>query len=620
MFKSKDPIKVLLVDDDPSVLTLLGSYLRRRGFIVYEARNGVEAMALVREREPPLVITDWLMPEMDGIELCRRIRSADATNFTYVLFLTANREPDLIVTAFEAGADDYITKPFDRRELLARIEAAERIIRLSAFYAEHMVKLHSINAEFAVVNGRLQRLMSQLQQDKEDARQAEAHAEQANKARGHFLATVSHEIRSIMTAIIGFTEILRAEADTENSPPERKEAIDTILRNGQLLMEIINDMLDLSKIDAGKFDVERIRCSPIQVLEDVRSLLSVRAIAKGLDLKVIHEGALPETIESDPTRLRQILINLVGNAIKFTETGSVRVVARLVRGGAAGPLLEFEVTDTGIGMSREQIAKLFQPFGQAEVSTARRFGGSGLGLVISKRFAEMLNGDICVESAPGQGTTFRLHIAAGPLEDVKMVLHQEPPVRARSETVRPDVESPTTIFGRVLLAEDGMDNQRLIEFILTKAGAEVTVAENGQVALEAVAAAEAAGTPFNLILMDMQMPVMDGYEATRRLRDRGYEGRIIALTAHAMAADREKCLAAGCDEFVTKPVQRSNLLLSVAAALRTAALTAKPTSKTKMGAQPRRDGPSSDKADVGTVGASHTAAMTAIAGSQSRSR
>jgi len=586
MFKSKDPIKVLLVDDDPSISMLLGGYLRRRGFVVYEARNGVEAMALVREHEPPLVITDWLMPEMDGIELCRRIRSADTAAFTYVLFLTANNEPDLVVTAFEAGADDYITKPFDRRELLARIEAAERIIRLSAFYAEHMVKLHSINAEFAVVNGRLQRLMRQLQQDKEDARQAEALAEQANQARGDFLATVSHEIRSIMTAILGFAEILRAEADAEGGTTERKEAIDTILRNGQLLMEIINDMLDLSKIDAGKLEVERIRCSPIQVLEDVRSLLSVRAIAKGLDMRVIHEGALPETIESDPTRLRQILINLVGNAIKFTESGSVRVVTRLVRRGDAAPLLEFEVTDTGIGMSREQIARLFQPYGQAEASTARRFGGSGLGLVISKRFAEMLNGDICVESAPGQGTTFRLHIAVGSLKDIRMVLHQEPPLRARAESTRLDVDAPTTVSGRVLLVEDGVDNQRLIQFILTKAGVEVELAENGQAALDAVAAAEAAGTPYDLILMDMQMPVMDGYEATRRLRERGYEGCVIALTAHAMAADREKCLAAGCDEFVTKPVQRSNLLSSVAAAMRTAKMTAAKPSKAKRASVP----------------------------------
>jgi signal transduction histidine kinase/CheY-like chemotaxis protein len=387
----------------------------------------------------------------------------------------------------------------------------------------------------------------------------------ANRAKSEFLANMSHEIRTPMTAILGFTDVLLDEL--ENAPPELVRALQTIERNGSYLLGLINDILDLSKIEAGRLEVERVTCSPAQVVADVASLMRVRAEARNLPLEIEYLGAIPQTLHSDPTRLRQILINLVGNAIKFTEVGSVRLVTRLVQSSDSPPRLRFDIIDTGIGMAQAQLANVFQPFTQADSSTSRRFGGTGLGLTISKRLAEMLGGDISVSSSPGRGSTFSLTVETGPLEGVRMLDHPAEAVdesRRRAEvSALPEVK----LHGRILLAEDGPDNQRLIAFILKKAGAEVALAENGQVAYDTVLAAQQAGRPFDAILMDMQMPVMDGYEATRQLRRAGYTGPIIALTACNMVGDREKCLDAGCDDFATKPIDRETLLALVAASL-----------------------------------------------------
>ncbi|NUQ62989.1 MAG: CHASE domain-containing protein [Pirellulales bacterium] len=388
-------------------------------------------------------------------------------------------------------------------------------------------------------------------------------AEAATRAKSEFLANMSHEIRTPMTAILGFADVLLGEAG-DNAPPHRVEAIRTIQRNGDHLLRLINDILDLSKIEAGKLDIERITCSPAQVLSDVVSLMRVRADAKGLPLALEYDGAVPETIQSDPLRLRQILVNLVGNAVKFTEKGRVRVVARLLRSAAGTTMLQVDVVDTGIGMSRQQIAELFRPFHQADSSTTRKFGGTGLGLTISKRLAEMLGGDLAARSELGKGSTFCVTVATGDLEGVRFVAGpQAAPVQSR-QAGSPQGVPPFSAGCRVLFAEDGIDNQRLIAFLLTRAGAKVTLAENGRIACDEALGAEANGEPFDIILMDMQMPVMDGYEATRRLRAEGYQGPIIALTAHAMSGDRQKCLDAGCNDYATKPVDHRRLLATLA--------------------------------------------------------
>jgi len=300
----------------------------------------------------------------------------------------------------------------------------------------------------------------------------------------------------------------------------------------------------------------------------VASLMRVRADAKGLTLEIKYRGAIPETIATDPTRLRQVLINVIGNAIKFTEVGGVRLLVELT-GDHEPPLLQFDVVDTGLGMSPAQVARLFQPFTQADTSTTRKFGGTGLGLAISKRLAQELGGDIAlVETSQGGGTRFRVTVATGSLAGVAMVADPLMATtvsgglsKSKSRSLAHELAGET-----ILLAEDGPDNQRLIAHILRKAGASVTVVDNGKLAVEAATRARDAGRPFDVILMDMQMPQMDGYEATRVLRAAGYAGTIIALTAHAMASDREKCRQAGCDDYAAKPIDRDKLIERIKAA------------------------------------------------------
>jgi CheY-like chemotaxis protein len=386
-------------------------------------------------------------------------------------------------------------------------------------------------------------------------------AEEASKAKSDFLARMSHEIRTPMNAMLGFAENLLDESLDET---ERRDAIRTIRRNGEHLLTIINDILDLSKIEAGKFDVQRARCSPFAIVAEVVSLMQVRAGEKQLAFASRFEGRVPQSIETDPQLLRQILINLAANAIKFTDQGSVTLTTRLMYSELGDPIMQFAVADTGIGMSDDQCRKIFDPFTQGDETMSRRYGGTGLGLPISRRLAQMLGGDITVSSRLNVGSTFTMEVDPGPLDGIKLL---DAPQRELVVKDRPDPRAPRQVVEelncRILLAEDGLDNQRLIAFILKKVGAEVTVVENGQIAIEAALAARDGGRPFDVILMDMQMPVRDGYSATMELRQQDYSGAIIALTAHAMSGAREKCLDAGCDDYTAKPIDRVELLAKI---------------------------------------------------------
>jgi CheY-like chemotaxis protein len=292
----------------------------------------------------------------------------------------------------------------------------------------------------------------------------------------------------------------------------------------------------------------------------------VRAVEKGLSFDVEYMGAIPETIQSDPTRLRQIVTNLVSNAIKFTDEGGVRIVVRCEAPESRDPKLVVEVGDTGIGMSDEETKKIFATFAQADASTTRKFGGSGLGLAISKRLAHLLGGDVVAESTPGHGSVFRVVVSTGPLDGVSMAKGNDLAEAGLSELPTPSARRGATLPAtcRILLAEDGHDNQVLISAFLLRAGATVQVVPDGQRAVEVASRAAAEGKPFDVVLMDMQMPVLDGYGAASKLRLTGYRGAIVALTAHAMVGDREKCESAGCDDYLTKPVNPSQLVATVA--------------------------------------------------------
>jgi signal transduction histidine kinase/DNA-binding response OmpR family regulator len=384
-------------------------------------------------------------------------------------------------------------------------------------------------------------------------------AEDANRAKDKFLANMSHEIRTPMTAILGYAELLLEPAQTLS---DRHDSTQAIRRNARHLLELINDILDISKIEAGAMTVERVRFDLPLWIGEVASLLRPRIREKGLDFRIEFDGAIPRTITSDPLRLKQILVNMLGNAVKFTESGSIMLRVGLeggrgTGGATAAERIRFDVIDTGIGMSDEQASRLFRPFTQADASTTRRFGGTGLGLSISKHLANLLGGDVTVATRPGAGSTFSVRIDPGRLDGVPL-LPGLTEGNLSMPLADPAAAPEVRLSGRILLAEDGIDNQRLIALHLRRAGAEVTIAENGRIAIEMVRTGD-----FDLVLMDMQMPEMDGYAATSRLRGRGFDRPIIALTAHAMSDDRAKCLQCGCDEYLTKPINRSQLLATV---------------------------------------------------------
>ncbi|KAA5541356.1 PAS domain-containing protein [Roseiconus nitratireducens] len=378
--------------------------------------------------------------------------------------------------------------------------------------------------------------------------QARRLAEAANESKSAFLANMSHEIRTPMTAIIGYADLLR---DCDDS--ERDGYLSTIRRNGEFLLDIINDILDLSKIEAGKFEIHTQRFSLARLIEDVRTIMEVRAGENDLELHVHYDGRIPEVIQTDPKRLKQILINLLGNAIKFTRKGSVTL--RIEHRQEELSELTFDVIDTGIGITEEQQKKLFQTFSQGDASVSRDFGGTGLGLAISQRLAGMLGGNITVESEPGRGSRFRVTIATTPLQDVSLV---RPPERPDSGPQKP--AEPPRLNCRVLVVDDRRDIRFLSKRLLTGAGATVDEAEDGQVAVNYIGQRLSSGDLPDLILLDMQMPNLDGYQTTRQLRALGYKHPIIALTADAMQGDMHRCLESGCNDYLSKPIDAAALI------------------------------------------------------------
>lgn len=381
--------------------------------------------------------------------------------------------------------------------------------------------------------------------------------EAASRAKSDFLASMSHEIRTPMTAILGFAEMLLDDREEIRPRAERRDALKTIKRNAEYLLQLMNDILDLSKIEAGKLEVELTEVPLPKLISDVVQLMLVRANDKQIRLDFSNSTPLPSVIQSDPLRLQQILINLLGNAIKFTSTGGVKLNVGCEQLSPESHRLTFEVIDTGIGMTPEQLSRLFQPFSQAEASTARKYGGSGLGLVISQRLAGLLGGGITVASEAGRGSVFTVTINPGPIQGVRQVQRLE---RISEKTGVLRVPTIGLAGRKILLAEDSPDNQLIMSRFLMQYGAIVTIVENGDLAITAALDALSDDEPFDVILMDMQMPVLDGFEATRVLRMQGYDRPIVALTAHAMAGDKEKCLSAGCTDYATKPINRQQLL------------------------------------------------------------
>lgn len=391
---------------------------------------------------------------------------------------------------------------------------------------------------------------------------------QSNQAKSAFLSCMSHELRTPMTAILGYAELLADERNMDVAPKTTDEYVETIRRNGQHLLTIIDDILDMSKIESGKLTVERIEVETECFIQEVLTLLKGRALEKRIGLECSLTTPVPKFIMTDPVRLRQILLNLLGNSIKFTEIG--KVTLRLGIDPVHRHLMRLEIVDTGIGMTPPQLKKLFSAFSQADDSTTRRFGGSGLGLMISKNLAGMLGGDVGVESEFGKGSTFRATIDIGSHDAQVFIDRFSGDLTGTTKKPTSNV-SPTSgvnsLSGtRILLLEDGIDNQRLIGFILRKAGADVTIVANGKLGIEALTADGSLDgpllnpIPFDLVLTDVEMPEMNGYTFTKMLRSKGFSLPILALTAHAMKADINKCFEAGCDDHLAKPIDRAEMI------------------------------------------------------------
>jgi len=531
MSSPDDRPTILIVDDTPTNIQVLAEVLREH-YRIKVATSGKTALSIANapESRPDLILLDVMMPEMDGYEVCRRLKHAPDTQHIPVIFVTARGDVSDEEHGLLLGAADYITKPIKAGIVLQRVRNLLERERLRKEVEAHRDQLEARVAERTLA----------LSIAKEAA-------ETANRAKSVFLANMSHELRTPMNGIIGMADLVRRRV----TDPKALDQLGKLAHSAQHLLGIINDILDISKIEAERLSLEQTVFRLGAVLENLHDLIGHKAAEKNLLLHIDPPAALTRlALKGDPLRLGQILLNLVGNAVKFTEAGSITVRILLAEETPSDILLRFEVQDSGPGIATEDQKRLFTAFEQADASTTRKHGGTGLGLAIAKRLAQMMGGRIGVDSALGQGSTFWFTARLA-----KPAASAEPTPAAAVESAEQQLMAHFS-GARILLAEDEPINQEVSRELLETAGLTVDLAEDGAKAL-----AMARQNRYDLILMDLQMPNLNGVDATRAIRTDtlNRETPVLAMTANAFDDDRQACLTAGMNDHIGKPVEPEQL-------------------------------------------------------------